>query len=95
MIKFLPNYGFFENRLFSICKYCGGDNSRRHIVNEYNESFFTNLRDEFSNKVCLYLNKPILDLKGGLLEIYYKPKDKSIVNGLKILKEYVAKMKIA
>jgi hypothetical protein len=44
----MVNYGFFDPRLLSICKYCGNDNSRAHIVNEYPNKFFTDLRNEYT-----------------------------------------------
>ena len=92
IIKFFTNYGFFEPRLFPICKYCGENNSRTHIVNECKDKFFVNLREEFSPKIKKYLNKNIDNLEKGLLEIYFEPRDKAIIKGLKILKEYAAKL---
>jgi hypothetical protein len=32
------------------------------------------------------------NLEKGLLEIYFEPRDKAIIKGLKILKEYAAKL---
>ena len=54
--------------------------------------FFVNLREEFSPKIKKYLNKNIDNLEKGLLEIYFEPRDKAIIKGLKILKEYAAKL---
>ena len=96
LIKLMTNYGFFDSRLFPICKYCGKDNSRVHIINECPNKFFTDLRNEYSKKVGEYLNidKDKLNLDEGLKEIYFQPKDNSITDGLKILKNYAAKLYI-
>ena len=96
LIKFMVNYGFFNSRLFPECKYCGLENSREHVVNKCTDKFFTDLREEYTEKICKYLKvgKIDFDLNKGLNEIYFKPKDKSIMEGLKLLKSYVAKLYI-
>ena len=47
-------------------------------------------------KVGEYLNidKDKLNLDEGIKEIYFQPKDNSITDGLKILKNYAAKLYI-
>ena len=97
LIKFMINYGFFDSRLFLKYKYCGMNNSRAHVVNECVEEFFVELRKEYIPKVYKYLNikkNNNIDLNRALNDIYYKPKDKSIIEGLKILKSFVAKFYI-
>ena len=40
----------FIQILFPICKYCGQDNSKIHIINNCPNKFFTDLRNKFSEK---------------------------------------------
>ena len=63
-----------------------------HIINECPNKFFTDLRNEYSKKVGEYLNidKDKINLDEGIKEIYFQPKDNSITDGLKILKNYAA-----
>ena len=90
----MVNYGFFYSRLFPICKYCGKDNFRAHIMNECPTKFFTDLRNKYIIKVAEYLNieKNRLNLNKGLNEIYFQSKDKSIIGWIKILKNLAAKL---
>ena len=94
MIKFLVNYGFFESRLFPICKYCGKNNSRSHIIKECKEKFFVDVRKEYGEKIRAFLgrNDKEFDLEKGIMDIYFKPKDKDVKLGLIILKEYITKI---
>ena len=94
MIKFLVNYGFFESRLFPICKYCGKNNSRSHIIKECKEKFFVDVRKEYGEKIRAFLgrNDKEFDLEKGIMDIYFKPKDKDVKLGLLILKEYITKI---
>ena len=75
----MKNYGFFDSGLFKICENCGQNNSRVHIVNECPNKFFTDLREEYIKLVGNYLNKDKLNLNETLNEIYFRPKDKLII----------------
>ena len=45
----------FLIQVFEICKYCGKDNYRAHMINECPNKFFTDLRNEYIIKVAEYL----------------------------------------
>ena len=71
-IMIMTNYGFFNSRLFQICKYCGENNSRVHIVNECPNKFFTDIRVEYGKLVEEYFTDK-LSLNEALNEIYFGP----------------------
>ena len=100
LIKLFCNYGYFESRLFPICKYCNKNNSRTHIINECEEEYFKNLRNEYLNKIKNICGDEIIkenknNLEKILLSLYFEP-DKyiKVEKSLKILKEYVVKLYI-
>ena len=71
-IMIMTNYGFFDSRFFQICKYCGENNSRVHIVNECPYKFFTDIRVEYGKLVEEYFTDK-LSLNEALNEIYFGP----------------------
>ena len=52
------------------------------------------LRKEYGEKIRTFLgkNKKEFDVEKGIMEIYFKPKDKDVKQGLRILKEYITKI---
>ena len=93
LIKFKTNYDFFDSRLFPLCKDYDKNNSRVHIVNECPNKFFTDITVEYGKLVGeYYIDK--LNLNEALNEIYFKPNYKSTIEGLRILKDFAAKLYI-
>ena len=83
-----------KKRLFPKCKYCNKNNSRSYVVGECQEKFFVDLRTEYGEKIKASLDDKEIDLEKGIMEIYFKPKDKDITKGLRIWKEYIVKIYI-
>ena len=52
------------------------------------------IRKEYGEKIRSFLgkNNKEFDLEKGIMEIYFKPKDKDVKQGLRILKEYITKI---
>ena len=96
IIRFFCNYGFFNERVYPSCIYCGKNNSRKHILNDCNEKYFIDLRDKYINKIN--------ELKGNnytknqkfeniLLKLYFEP-DKDISKVLPLIKEFMVDLYI-
>ena len=78
LIRFFCKYGFFNSRLFPDCIYCGERNSRTHVLNNREEEFFINLRNEYINKIKkLKGNDFIIIYRNNLEEmiicLYFQP----------------------
>ena len=73
-------------------------NSRTHIVNECEEEFFVNLRDEYIDKIKKLKGNDFVVVYGNnleeiLLSLYFQP-GKDVVECRELLKQFVAKFYI-
>jgi hypothetical protein len=92
LVKYIIKYGFFDPRLFEICKLCGGSNSRTHVTNQcsyFNTSRITAL--EKIKSIVGHDNK--LSLEEWIMQIYFSPdpgwSDKQTRNLIEATKNFV------
>lgn len=72
LVKYIIKFGFFDPRLFEICKLCGGTNSRTHVTNEC--TFFDSSRNAALEKIKNILQNPNqLSLEERIMQIYFSP----------------------
>ena len=96
LLSYEGRFENFHKRLFPKCSYCGGENSRRHIVEECQEGKWIELREELRRKLKEVMGEEeeerIERSKGLellLLEVYFSPQVDWDVNAvLNLLKWY-------
>lgn len=94
IIRFYCNYGFFNERLFPSCFYCGRNNSRKHILNDCKEKYFVALRNKYMEKVSKIKGFNYTkngDLENVLLKLYFEP-NKDITKVLPLIKEFMVEL---
>ena len=94
VIRYLLNYGFFKERLFPVCRFCGEKNSRTHMTNHC--PAFDRLRKEKLEEIKRVLGEleENDNLEKEILRIYYCPDKtwsaKTMLKLMKIVKESCA-----